>query len=128
MKLHRLVKLVTDTATKWWGDNVLRLSAALSYYTLLSLAPLFTVAIAVGAVVVDREALHVELLRRFEDLIGKPGAEAMANMLQSAGQQMQGTLATIITLVILIVVSTGMFSELQDGQSALARHRARRVP
>ena len=115
MKLHRLVKLVTDTATKWWDDNVLRLSAALSYYTLLSLAPLFTVAIAVGAVVVDREALHVELLRRFEDLIGKPGAEAMANMLQSAGQQMQGTLATIITLVILIVVSTGMFSELQDG-------------
>ena len=115
MKLDRLVKLVTDTATKWWGDNVLRLSAALSYYTLLSLAPLFTVAIAVGAVVVDEEALHVELLRQFEDLIGKPGAEAMANMLQSAGQQMQGTVATIITVVTLIVVSTGMFSELQDG-------------
>jgi len=93
----------------------LRLSAAVSYYTLLSLAPLFTVAIAVGAVFVDEEALHVELLRRFEDLIGKPGAEAMANMLQSAGQQMQGTVATLITLVILIVVSTGMFSELQDG-------------
>ena len=114
MKLDRLVKLVTDTATKWWGDNVLRLSAALSYYTLLSLAPLFTVAIAVGAVVVDEDAVHVELLRQFEDLIGKPGAEAMATMLYSAGQQMQGTVATLVTLITLIVVSTGMFSELQD--------------
>ena len=114
MELDRLVKLVTDTATKWWGDNVLRLSAALSYYTLFSLAPLFTIAVAVGAVVVDEEAVHVELLRQFEDLIGKPGADAMANMLHSAGQQMHGTVATLVTLVTLLVVSTGMFSELQD--------------
>ena len=114
MELDRLVKLVTDTATKWWGDNVLRLSAALSYYTLFSLAPLFTIAVAVGAVVVDEEAVHVELLRQFEDLIGKPGADAMANMLHSAGQQMHGTVATLVTLVTLLVVSTRMFSELQD--------------
>jgi len=121
MTLHRLVKLVTDTAAKWWSDNVLRLSAALSYYTLLSLAPLFTVAITVWAVVVDEEALHIELLRRFEDLIGKPGAGAMANMLQSAGQQMQGPVATIVSLVTLIVVSMGMFSELQDGLNVIWR-------
>jgi membrane protein len=114
MKFNRLVKLVTDTATKWWGDNVFRLSAALSYYTLFSLAPLFTVAVAIGAVIAEEGAVHIELLRQFEGLIGKPGAEAMANMLHSAGQQMQGTVATLVTLVILIVISMGMFSELQD--------------
>jgi len=121
MKFSRLVKLVTNTAAKWWDDNVLRLSAALSFYTLLSLAPLFTVALAVGAVVVDGEALHVELLRQFEDLIGKPGAEAMASMLYGASQQMQGTVATMVTLVTLIVVSTGIFSELLDALNLIWR-------
>ncbi|MGH7180851.1 MAG: YihY/virulence factor BrkB family protein, partial [Nitrospiraceae bacterium] len=121
MKFSRLVKLVTNSAAKWWDDNVLRLSAALSFYTLLSLAPLFTVAIAIGQVVVDEEAVHVELLRQFEDLIGKPGSEAMANMLHSTGLQMQGTIATVITFAILIIVSTGMFSELLDALNLIWR-------
>ena len=51
--LELIIRLLTTTATKWWDDNPWRLSAALSYYTLFSLAPLLTLAVAVAAVVVD---------------------------------------------------------------------------
>jgi membrane protein len=44
----KLWKLIKQAALKWWNDNALRLSAALSYYTLFSLAPLLIVIIAVA--------------------------------------------------------------------------------
>lgn len=106
---------------KWWSDNPWRLSAALSYYTLFSLAPLLTIAVAIAAVVADEAAVQEELLGQFKDLIGKPGADAMANMLHSAGHPAHGTIATLVSLVTLLVVSMGMFSELQDALNFIWR-------
>jgi membrane protein len=120
-QLDRLMTLLKDTATKWWGDNALRLSAALSYYTLFSLAPLLTLAVALAAVVADEHAVQVELLGQFESLVGKPGAEAMASMLVSAGHPVHGTIATLVSLITLLVVSMGMFSELQDSLNLIWR-------
>jgi len=106
--------LLKKTAMKWWDDNALRLSAALSYYTLFSLAPLLTIAVAVAGFVVDKNVLQAEVHGQFQSLIGQSGADAVANMLESAGQPVQGAIATVVSLVTLVIVSMGMFSELQD--------------
>jgi membrane protein len=109
------------TITKWWSDNPWRLSAALSYYSLFSLAPLLTVAVGIAAVVADKEAVQEELLGQFVVLMGTPGAEAMAYMLRSAGHPVHGTIATLVSLVTLLLVSMGMFSELQDALNLIWR-------
>jgi membrane protein len=121
MATEKVVRLVTATITKWWGDNPWRLSAALSYYTLFSLAPLLTIAIGVAAVVADEDAVQEELRAQFEGLIGTSGAEAMANMLRSAGHPVHGIVATLVSLVTLLVVSMGMFSELQSALNLIWR-------
>lgn len=114
MNFRWLVRLVKNALMKWWDDNALRLSAALSYYTLFSLAPLLTVAVAIAGLVMDVNMVQQEVLNQFQDLIGKPGADAIANMLESASQPVQGTIATVVSLITLVIVSMGMFSELQD--------------
>ncbi len=119
--LERFLSLFTKTAIKWWDDNPWRLSAALSYYTLFSLAPLLTIAVAVAAVVVDESVVQGELLRQLEDLIGASGAAAMTKMLQSAGHPVHGAIATVISLITLFIVSMGMFSELQDALNLIWR-------
>jgi len=121
MKLRWLVILVKAAVMRWWDDNALRLSAALSYYTLFSLAPLLTIAVAIAGLVVDEKVVQEELLGRFQGLIGKAGADTLANMLESAGQPVQGTIATVVGLVTLVIVSTGMFSELQDALNLIWR-------
>lgn len=121
MTMQGMPRLLKMTAMKWWDDNPWRLSAALSYYTLFSLAPLFTIAVALAAVVVDESIVQEELLRQFEDLIGEPGAAAITKMLQSAGHPVHGTIATMISLITLFVVSMGMFSELQDAMNLIWR-------
>src|SRR5512134_3249230 len=107
MTIEKAMKLLGATAKKWWDDNPWRLSAALSYYTLFSLAPLLTIAVALAAVVVDESVVQGELLRQFEDLIGETGANAMTKMLHSAGHRVHGTLATLISLMTLLIVSMG---------------------
>ncbi|MGZ8406216.1 MAG: YihY/virulence factor BrkB family protein [Nitrospira sp.] len=119
MKFRWLVRLGKTTAMKWWDDNVLRLSAALSFYTLFSLAPLLTIAVA--GVVGDEKVVQDEVLAQFKDLIGAPGADAIANMLKSASQPVQGTIPTVVSLVTLVIVSMGMFSELQDALNLMWR-------
>jgi membrane protein len=115
------IRLLTTTAMKWLDDNPWRLSAALSYYTLFSLAPLLTLAVAGAAVVVDERVVQSELLRQLEDLIGEKGANAMTPMLYSARHPVQGAVATVISVITLFIVSMGMFSELQDALNFIWR-------
>ena len=115
------IRLLTTTVMKWWDDNPWRLSAALSYYTLFSLAPLLTLAVALAAVVVDESVVQGELLRQLQELIGEKGTNAIAPMLHSAGHPVHGTLATLISVITLFIVSMGMFSELQDALNFIWR-------
>ncbi|MGZ9158536.1 MAG: ribonuclease BN, partial [Nitrospira sp.] len=55
----------------------------MSYYTLFSLAPFFTIAVAVATIVVEESTVQDQVLRQFEDLIGQPGAIAITKRLQS---------------------------------------------
>jgi membrane protein len=121
MAIEKVRRLLMATITKWWSDNPWRLSAALSYYTLFSLAPLLSIAVGIAAVVADKEAVQEELFGQFEDLMGTQGAEAMANMLHSTGHPVDGTIVTLVSLVTLLLVSMGMFSELQDALNLIWR-------
>jgi membrane protein len=118
---RRIVNLLIATGAKWWSDNPWRLSAALSYYTLFSLAPLLTIAVAVAAVVAEENAVQEALLGRFATLVGTAGADSLAAMLHSAQKPSHGAMATLISLVMLVVVSMGMFSELQDALNFIWR-------
>jgi membrane protein len=121
MQIHWFVRLFNSTVTKWWHDKALRLSAALSYYTLFSLAPLLTIAVAMAGIVVDERTLQREVISQFQGLLGQPGAEAIAKMLASARHPKHSTIATVLSLVTLVVVSMGMFSELQDALNLIWR-------
>jgi membrane protein len=121
MAIEKVRRLLMATITKWWNDNPWRLSAALSFYTLLSLAPLLTIAVGIAAVVADEEAVHKELLGQFEALMGTTGTEAMANILHSANHPQYGTIATLVSFVTLLFVSMGVFNELQDALNLIWR-------
>ena len=114
--IQLIIRLLTTTATKWWDGNPWRLSAALSYYTLFSLAPLLTLAVAFAAVVVDEHVVQGELRHQLEDLIG---------------EHVHGTVATLISFITLFIVSMGLFSPERrygrcGGHSSSARCPSRR--
>jgi membrane protein len=106
-------ELLRETVKEWQDDNCLRLGAALAFYTLLSLAPLLLVTIAIVALAVGDEFAQSEVMGRVESLVGADAAATLRGMVERASQPRSGLLATAVGLVMTFVGASGVFGQLQ---------------
>lgn len=106
--------IVRHAFSDWRRDNAGRLGAALSYYTLFSLAPLLVVAIAVAGFFFGREAAQGQIVAQIQGLIGEAGARAVQDMIDSSRRPAAGVLATALGLGTLLLGATGAFTELKS--------------
>src|SRR4051794_31224895 len=98
----------------WVDHNVPRLSASVAFYTLLSLAPLLIIVIAVAGAVFGREAAQGQLVWQIQDLIGRDGAQTVQTLLKGANKPRAGTFATIFGLLTLFYGAGTVVAELRD--------------
>jgi membrane protein len=103
------------------NDNVQRMSAALAYYTIFSLAPLLVIAIAIAGLVFGEDAARGEIVGEIRELVGQDGARAIQAMIQSAYHPGHSVVATIIGIVTLLLGATGAFSEVYDALNLIWR-------
>ena len=76
--------LLKETGKAWIDDNAPRLGASLAFYTLLSLAPILIVVVAIAALAFGQKAARGQLIWEIQDLVGKEGARAIQDLIQSA--------------------------------------------
>src|SRR5919197_6432300 len=114
---------VTKRATvSWWNDNVSRLGASLSYYTLFSLAPMLVIAIAIAGFVFGAEAARGEIVSQIQGLVGRDGARAVQAMLQGAAKRSStGVIATVVGIVTLVIGATGVCLGMQTALNGIWR-------
>src|SRR5204863_971464 len=101
------------------------MGAALSYYTLFSIAPLLLIVIAVAGIFFGADAARGEIVRQLGGLLGDQGAQTIQSLLQGAAKPKQSALATIVGTVLLLVGATTVFAELQDALDRIWRAPAR---
>ena len=111
--LTSLRYLASESFKEWREDEASRLAAALSYYTVLSLPPLLVISLAVAGQFYDRQAAQAQVLDQATQLLGRTGGEAISQILESASNPTLGSLAAIISLVMLFFAASGVFNELQ---------------
>jgi membrane protein len=111
--------LVKETFSEWSKDKASRLAAALSYYTIFSVAPLLIIAVAVAGLVFGREAATRQLTAEAQGLLGPQGAEAIQTLLQNAGKTGAGIVATVVGIGTLLLGASGAFAQLQDALNTI---------
>ena len=98
----------------------MRLSAALAFYTILSLAPLLVITLKiVGAILRNKDYARYQMLDQISDLMGWHVAQAVQPMIETAGRPGGGHLATWISSAVLLFSATGVFAELQDSMNTI---------
>jgi len=107
-------KLLGETLEALYRHNSPRLGASLAFYTLLSLAPLLIVVIAVASLVFGRTAAEGEIVWKIGDVAGREGAEVIQQLLEGARKPASGFLATTFGLLTLFLGATAVVSELRD--------------
>jgi membrane protein len=111
--------LFEETFSEWSNDNAQRLGASLAFFTLLSLAPLVVVIVAVGAAVFGRKAAEGEFAWEIRNLVGPAGAQAIQELLKGASQQGAGTLATILSFLTLVFGASGVAVDLREALNTI---------
>ena len=109
----KTLSLLKVSAGEWWNDNTFRLSASLAFYTVFSIAPILVIAISVAAVAFDEQSARAQIVQQMNNLVGDEGGRAVDELIQNA-RTSGGTLATVLSIVMLLVGSTAVFAELQS--------------
>src|SRR5207237_6313683 len=117
--------LLKQTASAWSEDYAPSIGAALSYYTLFSIAPLLLIVIAVAGLAFGDEAARGEIFGQLRGLLGDEGAKAVEGMLQAADRPGAGIVSTITGIVVLLLGATTVFNELQNALDRIWRAPAR---
>ena len=120
MKPKSLWKLLKTIFMKWVEDDPFQSAAALSYYTLFSLAPLLIISIAVAGFVFGREAAQNQIVSTIQGLIGQESAQAVQAMIQNASNQPKtGMISTLLGGIILLFGAGGVVGQLQTSLNTI---------
>ena len=117
--LPDLLDLFKRTYQDWKEDHASRLAASLAYYTIFSLAPLLVIAIAVAGFIWEAEAVEAQVMAQIQGLVGVEGANFVADLIESASNRGEGSIATIIGIVTLLFGALGVFNELHNALNVI---------
>lgn len=107
-------ELLSGTFTGFLNDRGLKLSAALAYYTLFSIAPLLILIISLASIFFGRDAVNGHVVEQITTLVGKPAAIQIQEMIKSATISGKSYIALTIGAVIVVIGATSTFIEIQD--------------
>jgi membrane protein len=113
MKWRQPLGLFKDAVSEWAADNASSLSAALAFYTLLSLAPLLVLITGIIGLVFGQEAGQGELMNRFGSILGPEGAKTLQGIVSHAQNRFSGIVATVLSIIVLVFSVSGVFYQLQ---------------
>jgi membrane protein len=112
-QLKSIWELLEETALGWNRHEATRLGAALAFYTVLSLAPLVILTIAIASLFIDTGAAQRDVMQQFQELLGSAGAEAVRNLITHSKDVKAGSVASVLGLITLLFGASQVFSELQ---------------
>ena len=116
-------------AVSLWSDaGGMRMAAAVSFYGILSLAPLLLVMVGMLGWWMDRGALEEGLLRQLGSVIGDRGTGLIEETLRSAQEPSEGIMASVFGFAVLLFGATGVFGELQNAFERVWTHGRGTVP
>jgi membrane protein len=103
-----------DSFKRFDMSNGLKLSAALSYYTVFSICPLLIVIISLAGIFIPRDDVEGKVYREISGLVGSDTALQIQDIIRKTQESNHGKLGGIIGTIILIIGASGVFSEIQS--------------
>lgn len=121
MAIKRFYALLKQTVMNWLDDYAPSMGAAIAFYTVFSLAPLVIIVIGVAGFFWGHEAVQGQLFHQVSALVGAEGGKAVESVVLGAQEPAQGIAATVLSVVMLMVGATTVFSELQSALDRIWR-------
>ncbi len=114
-----LLSEITELYKNWSEHRVPSLAAALAYYAVFSLASILLICISIAGTLLGDDAARGQILVQVSDIVGKPVALQVQEIIRNANQPTTAFFAKIISIITLFWSSSGVFSEIQGGLNTI---------
>jgi membrane protein len=112
--LSKTAYLLKTTFLEFNDDNAIKLSAALSYYTIFALPPLLIIIITICGFFFGEEAVTGELYGQINRLVGNEAAIQIQNAIKNVQLSDSNVFVTVFGIVMLLIGASGVFAEIQS--------------
>jgi membrane protein len=111
--------VLKQTIKEFTEDKASRLAAALSYYTIFSLAPLLIIITAVAGIFYAQEDIRDQLRIQLSSMFGTIATDSITQVLDNATAPSGSLIATGIGVITLVIGATNVFAQLQDSLNTI---------
>lgn len=111
---HKIWYLLKESFSGFMDDNIPKLSASLSYFTIFSLPPLLIIIIYFCGIFFGADAVRGEIFGQINGLVGNEAAFQIQEMIKNVKLSNNNGLAATLGVVTLILGASGVFAEIQD--------------
>lgn len=106
-------------ARLWLDSNAGSYAGSLAFFTLFSLAPVIILAVKVISLVMASDAAMAEVLSQLEHTVGPAATEEIRSLIAKAQAPRQGLLAGGLSLLIIVIGATTVFSQMQRSMNTI---------
>ena len=117
--------VLKNTFNGFVEDRALKLSAALSYYTVFSMAPLLLLLISLAGVFFGRDAIQGHVFSEMNGLIGNEAAKQVQDIIRNMELSGKTNLTIVIGAITLLIGATSVFGEIQDSINLIWKVKAK---
>lgn len=106
--------IIKEVFKEFSADNTLKYSASLAYYTVFSIAPLLIVITTSFGFLFGKEAMQGRVYEQLNNLVGSEAAIQIQDIIKNIHLSKNSFMATVVSLIILLIGATSIFGEIQD--------------
>ena len=125
MTLRGTWKIAKQTISNFIDDKVLKLSAALAYYTIFSLPGLIIIVVWISDIFYGEKAVEGTVYGQIAGLVGKDAALQIQQTIRNATLSYETGFAATIGIATLIIGATSIFGEIQDSINTIWKLKAK---
>src|SRR6185312_6219086 len=107
------------TVRDWSEDKVPRISAAFSFYAILSLAPMLILAIVAAGYFFDRSAVRDSLLHEVQNAVGSQGRDLVMSIIEKTYKPGASSIATVFSLIVAFFGASSLFMQLDESMNMI---------
>ena len=121
MNFKEIWKFTKDTIKCYSDDNIPKLAASLTYYTIFSIAPIILIVITVAGIFFGREAIQGQITQNLSRFVKPETASLIESVVKNTSEMGTGIFAIVFGVIVLIIGATTVFMDMQDSLNIVWR-------
>ena len=120
-----ILDVFRNAAQSFGRDGVIRMSASLAYFTIVTIAPMIIVVLFLTGIFLGNSEAEASLINQVRRLMGGQAAEQVQQIITNATVDTDGILASVLGFALLFIGASTVFSDMQVSLNRIWQLRAK---